>query len=91
MHPGFKNIPYAENSEPIKENNRHYRRFLAEAGAYLAFRGDGSLIKRGPTIRRLLALALLNGGNLRMRMSWIAPFAALYMTQLERAAHDSIR
>lgn len=83
MHPRFYDIPYAgDHSSPLIESNWHYRRFLVESTAYIATAGHGQLVSRGPTLRRLLALAF-SGGNLRMRMKWMAPFTAVYLTQLE--------
>jgi hypothetical protein len=83
MHPEFDDIPYAGDKETaIIENNWHYRRLLLEIGAYIAVNGKGGLVRKGATMRRSLALALTRG-NLRMRASWIAPFQAIYLAQLE--------
>jgi asparagine synthase (glutamine-hydrolysing) len=85
MHPEFNDIPYAgDKKTPLIESNWHYRRFFLEAGIYLTVNGRGRLVKKGSTVRRLLALAALKEGNLRMRMSWIAPFTVLYLAQLEK-------
>jgi hypothetical protein len=53
-----------------------------ESLAYLANHGTGALVRRRPLLRRLLGLAV-SGGNLRMRMRWTAPYAALFLTQIE--------
>lgn len=83
MHPRFEDIPYAgDHSSPLIESNWHYRRFLVASTAYIAAAGRGQLVDRGPTLRRLLALAF-SGGNVRMRMKWMAPFTAVWLAQLE--------
>jgi len=83
MHPEFNDIPYAGDIEtPRIESNWHYRRFLFEASAYIAVAGHGHLIDRFQNARRLLALAVSHG-NLRKRMTWMAPFTSVYLAQLE--------
>jgi hypothetical protein len=83
MHPEFDDIPYAgDHPTPLIEDNLHYRRFLLEAAAYLATAGNGQLVRRTSTLKHLSALAF-SGGNLRMRMKWMAPYTAIYLTQLE--------
>ena len=83
MHPEFDDILYAgDKKTAIIEDNWHYRRLLLEIGAYLAVNGRGRLVRKGTTIRHSLALAF-SGGDLRMRASWIAPFQAIYLAQLE--------
>lgn len=85
MYPEFNDVPYAGGKNtPLIENNWHYRRLFTGISSYLAVNGRSWLVRKGPTIRRLLALAASREGNLRMRMSWIAPFTVLYMTQLEK-------
>lgn len=82
-HPAFRDLPYAGSTPtPPTEDNSLYRRFLLETLAHLAIHGTGELVRRGPLMRRLLTLAV-SGGNLRMRMRWIAPYAAIYLTQIE--------
>lgn len=85
VYPEFNDIPYAgdEKDTPLLERNSHYRRFLLETCMYLAVRGKGTLVEKRPTIRRLLGLAFMRDGNIRMHMSWIAPVTLLYLTQLE--------
>jgi hypothetical protein len=84
MHPGLRDIPFDDdNTSPPEDSQGHHRRFLAEAGAYLALRGSGKLVDRGTTARRLLSLAVSAGGNLHRRMNWIAPLHVVYLTQLE--------
>lgn len=88
MHPEFNDIPYAgDKKTPLIESNWHYRRFFLEAGTYLTVNGRGRLVKKGSTVRRLLALAALKEGNLRKRMSWIAPFTVLYLPNWKNSAH----
>lgn len=82
-HPSFREVPFAGmNPTPVHESNGHYRRFFLESLVYLVSHGTGRLVERIPLLRRLSSLAL-SGGNLRMRMSWTAPFTALYLTQVE--------
>jgi asparagine synthetase B (glutamine-hydrolysing) len=82
-YPAFRDMPYAGGTPtPPKESNGHYRRFFLETLAHLAYQGTGELVRRGQMMRRLLTLAV-SGGNLRMRMRWIAPYAAIYLTQIE--------
>lgn len=82
-HPGFNDIPYAGDlGTPRIERNGHYRRFLAEAAAYLAFAGQNVWVDKASNVRRLLALGL-SRGNVRKRMSWMAPFTSVYLAQLE--------
>jgi asparagine synthetase B (glutamine-hydrolysing) len=85
MYPEFNDTPYAgDENTPLLERNSHYRRFLMEACVYLAAKGDGTLVEKRPTMRRLLALASMRGSNIRMNMSWVAPITVLYMAQLEK-------
>jgi len=85
MYPEFNDIPYdGDRKTPLIESNWHYRRLFVEISAYLAVNGRSWLVRKGPTVRRLLALVASREGNLRMRMSWITPFTVLYMTQLEK-------
>ncbi len=92
-YPAFRDMPYAGGTTaPPTENNGHYRRFFLETLAYLARHGTGELVRRKEVMRRMLALAA-SGGNLRMRMRWTAPYAAVYLTQIEslRARHATPR
>jgi len=85
MHPNFGDIPYASKSDlPFVEGWLHYQRFLAEFVGYVAGRSCGRLVRKGPALRGALGLMLSASPNLRMRMSWIAPYTVLYMTQLEK-------
>lgn len=88
-YPAFCDWPYAGGtpSTPL-ENNHHYRRFFMETLAYIATHGTGDLVRRGESIRRLFTLTL-SGGNLRMRMRWIAPFSSVYLTQIESLIHKA--
>lgn len=82
-HPMSGDMPYAgDTPSPPVEDDTHYRRLLLETVAYLATHGTGGLVRRGKLMQRLLALAL-SSGNLRMRMRWTAPYAAIYLTQIE--------
>lgn len=82
-HPAFGDLPYAGSTpSPPVEDNTHYRRFFLATLAYLATQGTGELVRRSKLMQRLLALAV-SSGNLRMRMRWIAPYAAIYLTQIE--------
>lgn len=83
VYPAYRDIPYAGGTPtPPIERNGHYRRFFLETLSYLSRHGTGALVRRGALMRRLLALAV-TGGNLRMRMRWTAPYAAVYLTQIE--------
>ena len=83
MYPEYSDIPYAGgNNTPVIESNMHYRRFLLESCLYLSVSGSGLLVDKLMTIRRMLALAFMRGGNIRMHMSWVAPFTVLYLAQL---------
>ena len=83
MHPAFREIPFAGADTPLIEKNWHYRRLLLEIGAYLFLNGKNQLVEKEQTVRRLLALALKTGVNVRQRARWIAPYTVLYLTQLE--------
>jgi len=85
MYPEYNDIPYAgeDKDTPLLERNSHYRRFLLEACMYLAVKGNGTLVEKMPNMQRLLGLAFMRGGNIRMHMSWVAPVTMLYLTQLE--------
>lgn len=83
LYPSFRGLPYAGSTPtPPTENNGHYRRFFLETLVYLAAHGTGELVRRRQMMQRLLTLTV-SGGNLRMRMRWIAPFTILYLTQIE--------
>jgi asparagine synthetase B (glutamine-hydrolysing) len=82
-YPEFSDIPFAgQLKSPLVESNAHYRRLLFEMLGYVLAYGTGRLVQRGQIMRRLFAFAT-SAGNVRMRMRWIAPFAALYLTQVE--------
>ena len=83
LYPASRHLPYAGStpSRPV-EDNTHYRRLFLETLAYLATHGTGELVRRGKLMQRLLAMAV-SRGNLRMRMRWTAPYAAIYLTQIE--------
>lgn len=83
IYPEFDDIPFAGDlNTPIVDSNRHYRRLLVESMAYVGTHGDGRFVRRASLVRRLASFAV-SGGNLRMRIRWTAPFAALYLVQLE--------
>jgi hypothetical protein len=86
MHPEFADIPFSGDlGMPAVDDAWHQRRLLAETSAYLLASHTSGLVRRVPTIRRLLSLVLSRGENLHRRASqWIAPLHVLYLAQLER-------
>lgn len=83
MHPEFGDIPYAGSmGTAAKEDNAHYRRFLLETATFVASKGTGVLQNLGLNTRRLVSIAL-SRGNVRKRMSWIAPSTTIFLAQLE--------
>lgn len=82
-HPAIRDIPFAgDTPTPPHESDWHYRSLLLESLAYLGTHGTGSFVQRGSILRRLAGLGV-SRGNLRKRMRWIAPFTAIYLTQIE--------
>ena len=82
-YPAFKNVAYAGGTPtPPIESNNHYRRFFLETTAYLASKGTGGA-RRQRSCDTSAAHFGIAGGNLRMRMRWTAPYAAVYLTQIE--------
>ncbi len=83
-YPEFRDVPFAGDlGAPLKQEPWHQRRFLAEAGLYLAASGGGGLLRRGRTAGRLLALAMSPAADLHKRAAnWIAPLHVVYLAQL---------
>jgi hypothetical protein len=83
VYPEFNDVPFAGDlNTPIVESSLHYRRLLAESLAYVGVRSVGRFVRKTSLLKHLASFAV-SGGNLRMRIRWMAPFAARYLVQLE--------